>query len=94
MDAASEFRGYELATLCCILALAAALAAGAPAPCFVLAVVVSSLYGGKGPGPWCAALSAFADACFPSPHTHLFVGPSFMVQLGTGSRSGARPRVC
>ncbi len=83
MDAISEFRRYGLATLCCGLALAAAWAAGAPAPCFFLAVVVSSLYAGMGPGLWCAALSAFAGAYFLSPRTHLFVEPPSIVELGT-----------
>ncbi|HEX4709541.1 ATP-binding protein [Phenylobacterium sp.] len=51
---------YGLAILCCGVALAVAWPIDAPASCFLLAVTVSSLVGGLGPGLLCAALSALA----------------------------------
>ena len=56
----SRFQRYGLAILCCAVALAVAWPIDAPASSFLLAVTVSSLVGGLGPGLLCAALCAIA----------------------------------
>jgi C4-dicarboxylate-specific signal transduction histidine kinase len=56
----STFQRYGLAILCCGVAVAVAWPIDAPASSFLLAVTVSSLIGGLGPGLLCAALSALA----------------------------------
>ncbi len=60
MRVLSAIRGYGLATICCGVALAVARPIDAPSSCFLLAVTVSSLFGGLGPGLFSVALSALA----------------------------------
>jgi C4-dicarboxylate-specific signal transduction histidine kinase len=60
MKVLSTIRGYGLATICCGVALAVAWPIDAPSSCFLLAVTVSSLFGGMGPGLFSVALSAIA----------------------------------
>src|SRR5260370_819448 len=60
MRVLSAIRGYGLATICCGVALALAWPIDAPSSCFLLAVTVSSLFGGLGPGLFSVALSALA----------------------------------
>ncbi len=60
MRAISAIRGYGLAAICCGVALAVAWPIDAPSSCFLLAVTVSSLFGGLGPGLFSVALSAIA----------------------------------
>src|SRR6202140_2376048 len=60
MRVLSAIRGYGLATICCGVALAVAWPIDAPSSCFLLAVTVSSLFGGLGPGLLSVALSALA----------------------------------
>jgi C4-dicarboxylate-specific signal transduction histidine kinase len=60
MRVLSAIRGYGLATICCGVALAVAWPIDAPSSCFLLAVTVSSLFGGLGPGLFSVALSAIA----------------------------------
>src|ERR1700681_2998389 len=60
MRALSAIRGYGLATSCCGVALAVAWPIDAPSSCFLLAVTVSSLFGGLGPGLFSVALCAIA----------------------------------
>src|ERR1700694_3169256 len=60
MKIASKFQRYGLAIICCGLALPVAWPIDAPASCFLLAVMVSSLFGGLGPGLLSVALSAVA----------------------------------
>jgi len=60
MRVLSAIRGYGLATICCGVALAVAWPIDAPSSCFLLAVTVSSLFGGLGPGLFSVALSATA----------------------------------
>src|ERR1700674_2859049 len=60
MRVLSAIRGYGLATICCGIALAVAWPIDAPSSCFLLAVTVSSLFGGLGPGLFSVALSAIA----------------------------------
>jgi signal transduction histidine kinase len=56
----STLQRYGLSILCCAVALAVAWLIDAPASSFLLAVTVSALVGGLGPGLLCAALSAIA----------------------------------
>jgi K+-sensing histidine kinase KdpD len=51
---------YGLATISCTVALAVARPIDAPSSCFLLAVTVSSLFRGLGPGLFSVALSALA----------------------------------
>src|ERR1700686_1329766 len=60
MRVLSAIRGYGLATICCGVALAVAWPIDAPASCFLLAVAVSTLFGGLGPGLLSVGLSALA----------------------------------
>src|SRR5580658_2418494 len=62
MKALSKPRGYVLAAVSCGVALAVAWPIDAPASCFLLAVAVSSLFGGLGPGLLSIGLSALAFA--------------------------------
>src|ERR1700732_640872 len=65
MRVLSAIRGYGLAVICCGVALAVAWPIDAPSSCFLLAVTVSSLFGGLGPGLLSVALSAVVcDYCF------------------------------
>src|ERR1700686_1460127 len=66
MRVLSAIRGYGLATICCGVALAVAWPIDAPSSCFLLAVTVSSLFGGFGPGLLSVALSAL-------PFEHFFL---------------------
>jgi hypothetical protein len=50
MKVLSTIRGYGLAMICCGIALTVAWPIDAPASCFLLAVIVSTLFGGLGPG--------------------------------------------
>jgi hypothetical protein len=61
MKVESGFPRYALALAACGLALMVALPLDAPSSCFFLAVMVSALYGSKGPGLFATALSA---VCF------------------------------
>jgi C4-dicarboxylate-specific signal transduction histidine kinase len=56
----AELQRYGLATIACGFALAVAWPIDAPASCFLLAVTLSSLFGGLGPGLLSVGLSALA----------------------------------
>jgi C4-dicarboxylate-specific signal transduction histidine kinase len=60
MKALSKLQHYGLATISCGIALAVAWPIDAPSSCFLLAVTVSSLFGGLGPGLLSVGLSALA----------------------------------
>src|SRR5437899_2335293 len=60
MKVLSKVRRYGLATISCGIALAVAWPIDAPASCFLLAVTVSSLFGGLGPSLLSVGLSALA----------------------------------
>ena len=60
MKTLSKLRGYGLAAVSCGIALAVAWPIDAPASCFLLAVSVSTLFGGLGPGILSVLLSAVA----------------------------------
>jgi C4-dicarboxylate-specific signal transduction histidine kinase len=64
MKVLSKLRPYALATVSCGIALAVAWPIDAPASCFLLAVTVSSLFGGLGPGVLAVGLSALAFGYF------------------------------
>src|ERR1022692_2515366 len=68
---------YGLAVISCGFALALAIPLDSPSSCFFLAVMVSSLYGGKGPGVLSVLLSSLAfDYFFLPPKYHLWIEPS------------------
>src|SRR6202521_5947479 len=60
MKVLSTLQRYGLAAISCGVALAVAWPIDAPSSCFLLAVTVSSLFGGLGPGMFSVALSAIA----------------------------------
>jgi C4-dicarboxylate-specific signal transduction histidine kinase len=60
MKTLSKLQRYGLATICCGVALAAAWPIDAPASCFLLAVMVSGLFGGLGPALLSVGLSALS----------------------------------
>ena len=60
MNVLSKIQRYALAVISCGVALPVAWPIDAPASCFLLAVMVSSLFGGLGPGLLSVALSAVA----------------------------------
>ena len=74
MKVLSNLQRYGLAIISCGIALAVAWPIDAPASCFLLAVTVSSLFGGLGPGLLSVALSAatfehfFLWRTFPPAH--------------------------
>jgi PAS domain S-box-containing protein len=73
---------YGLALISCAAALAVALPTDAASSCFILAVVVSSLYGGKGPGLVAAGLSVLSfDYFFLPPQHHFAVAPASFVRF-------------
>ncbi len=64
MKVLSKLLRYGLATISCGIALAVAWPIDAPASCFLLAVTVSSLFGGLGPSLLSVGLSALAFGYF------------------------------
>jgi len=87
MRVLSKVWRYGLAAISCGLALAVAIPLDSPSSCFFLAVMVSSLYGGKGPGALSVLLSSLAfDYFFLPPRYHLWIQQSsylrFAVFLG------------
>ncbi len=60
MKVLSKLQRYSLATIFCGIALGVAWPIDAPSSCFLLAVTVSSLFGGLGPGLLSVCLSALA----------------------------------
>jgi formate hydrogenlyase transcriptional activator len=83
MTVVSNLQRYGLATVCCGLALVLAWPLDAPSSCFFLAVMMSSLYGGKGPGLYAVGLSSLAfDYFFLPPQYHLLIEPSSYLRFG------------
>jgi PAS domain S-box-containing protein len=79
----SQIRRYGLAAISCGLALAVAWPLDAPSSCFFLAVMVSSLYGGRGPGLFAVVLSALAfDYFFLPPRFQFYIEPSSYLRFG------------
>jgi PAS domain S-box-containing protein len=82
LDSKAGWYRYGLAAISCGLALAMGLKFGAPTPCFFLAVMVSSLYGGKGPSILSVVFSAAAyDYFFLLPRFSLAIGPVFWIRF-------------
>jgi hypothetical protein len=79
----SQIQRYGLAAISCGLALALAWLLDAPTSCFFLAVMVSSLYGGKGPGLFAVGFSALAfDYYFLPPVFHFYLDSSSLLRFG------------
>ena len=75
---------YGLAAISCGVAMVVAFPLDAPSSCFFLAVIASSLYGGKGPGILSVLLSALAfDYAFLPPQHSFWIQPSSYPRLGT-----------
>ena len=83
MNKVSMLRGYGVAVIACGIALLIARPLKAESSCFVLAVIVSSLFGGRGPGLLAVGLSAIAFDVFflPSPLS-LSSPPSSYLRFG------------
>jgi C4-dicarboxylate-specific signal transduction histidine kinase len=64
MKALSKLQRYSLATISCGVAFAVAWPIDAPASCFLLAIMASSLFGGLGPGLLSVGLSALSFDLF------------------------------
>jgi K+-sensing histidine kinase KdpD len=64
MKALSKLQRYGLATISCGIAFAVAWPIDAPVSCFLLAVMVSSLFGGLGPGLFSVGLTPVSFVCF------------------------------
>src|ERR1700689_4465701 len=84
---ASKAWRYGVAAISCAVALAVALPTDAASSCFTIAVVVSSLYGGRGPGILSVGLSALSFDYFFLPPAHHFTvavasSPRFAAFLG------------
>ena len=76
MKVPSPVRLYGLAIIASCIALAVALPLDAPSSCFALAVIVSSVYGGRGPGLLAIVLTSIAfDYFFLPPQRVLIVKP-------------------
>src|SRR5580692_1921327 len=77
MKVLSNVWRYGIAVVSCGLALAAALPLDSPSSCFFLAVMVSTLYGGKGPGVLSVVFCSLAfDYFFIPPKYHLGMPPT------------------
>ena len=77
MTVLSKAWRYGLAVVSCGLAVAVAIPLDSPCSCLFLAVIVSSLYGGKGPGILSVALSALGfDYFFLPPKYHFALEPA------------------
>jgi C4-dicarboxylate-specific signal transduction histidine kinase len=73
LDSFSRLKGYLLAVLVCAIALPIAWELDAPSSCFLLAAMVSSLYGGRGPGFLAVLVSSVLfDLLFLLPRFQLF----------------------
>jgi signal transduction histidine kinase len=78
-----KLRHYALAVIACAVALVVALPLKAESSCFLLAIIVSSLFGGRGPGLLAVGLSAVAFDVFFLPSPLPFPsGPSSYLRFG------------
>jgi K+-sensing histidine kinase KdpD len=83
MNKVSMLRGYGVAVIACGIALLIARPLKAESSCFVLAVIVSSLFGGRGPGLLAVGLSAIAfDVFFLPSLLSLSSPPSSYLRFG------------
>jgi signal transduction histidine kinase len=83
MNGLAKLRYYGVAAAACVAALVVARPLKAESSCFLLAVIVSSLFGGRGPGLLAVVLSALAFDFFflPSPSS-LLSDPSSSLRFG------------
>ena len=83
MNKVVKMRHYAVAAIACGVALVVARPLKAESSCFLLAIVVSSLFGGRGPGLLAVGLSAIAFYVFflPSPFP-LSSDPSSYLRFG------------
>jgi signal transduction histidine kinase len=83
VNKAVKLRHYALAAIACGLALVVARPLKAESSCFLLAIIVASLFGGRGPGLLAVGLSAIAFDLFflPSP-IPLSSDPSSYLRFG------------
>jgi signal transduction histidine kinase len=83
MNWLAELRHYGVAVIACSLALVVARPLKAESSCFLLAIIVSSLFGGRGPGLLAVGLSATAFDLYylPSPLS-LSSDPSSCLRFG------------
>jgi hypothetical protein len=83
MNPLVKMRHYALAAVACTVALVIARPLKAESSCFLLAIIVSSLFGGRGPGLLAVGLSAIAFDIFflPSP-LPFSSGPSSYLRFG------------
>jgi PAS domain S-box-containing protein len=83
VEVLSQIRRYGLAVISCGIALAVAWPLDAPTSCFFLAVMVSGLYGGRGPGLLAVALSSVAfDYFFLPPVFHFGLERASVLRFG------------
>jgi K+-sensing histidine kinase KdpD len=83
MNRVVKMRHYGVAVIACGVALIVARPLSAASSCFLLAIIVSSLFGGRGPGLLAVGLSATAFNLFflPSP-LPLSRDPSYYLRFG------------
>jgi signal transduction histidine kinase len=102
MNKHSHLQCYGLSVIACGVALALARPLDAPSSCFLLAIIVSDLFGGRGPGLLAVALTAIAFNFFflPSPlsissssSSYLRFGVFVVVALTTHQLIEARRRI-
>jgi K+-sensing histidine kinase KdpD len=81
-----KMRNYAAAATACVVALLVARPLNASSSCFLLAIIISSLFGGRGPGCSPLGLSAVAFDVFflPSPLPFLS-DPSSYLRFGVFS---------
>jgi signal transduction histidine kinase len=78
-----KMRDYGVAIIACGVALVVARPLNASSSCFLLAIIVSSLFGGRGPGLLAVGLSAIAFDLFFLPSPLPFSSdPSFYLRFG------------
>src|ERR1700756_203619 len=78
-----KLRNYGVAVIACGVALIVARPLSAPSSCFLLAIIVSSLFGGRGPGLLAVGLCAIAfDFLFLPTPLSLSSPPSSYLRLG------------
>lgn len=87
MNRVVKMRHYGVVVIACGVALIVARPLSAASSCFLLAIIVSSLFGGRGPGLLAVGLSATAFNLFflPSP-LPLSRDPSYYLRFGRLSR--------
>lgn len=83
MNTVARMRRYGLALIACSAALIIARPSKAESSCFLLAIIFSSLFGGRGPGVLAVALSAIAfDIFFLPPPFPGLRDPSSWLRFG------------